>query len=298
MKLSTKQLAIGALCLTALSFVVLNISARMMDYGFGTFTQVYLRIGFAALLALLIFHRKIDFKKLKHLPKRDWLLLLVMGSVGYGIAVIFVTLSVLNTTLLNVAMIGSTVPFIVLLYMFLFARKTISLTLFGFLLISFLGVYTITTKSFSPTVTTFGVGELYGVLFAAGTAAFITARKFLSKKLANTEITVITIWIAFISSFIGAMVIGEKLDFSGFANPLALAGLVLGTVLNITTTLLQTYGYSHLPAVTGAQILLLQNVFAPVLGFLFYAETVLPIEFLGAGLILLGVSGYYKKSTD
>jgi drug/metabolite transporter (DMT)-like permease len=104
--------------------------------------------------------------------------------------------------------------------------------------------------------------------------------------------------IAFTSSFMAAILFGEKLNVSGFSNPIALVGLILGSLLNVSTTQLQNYGFQHLPAVAGAQLLLLENIFAPVLGFILYSETVLPIEFLGAVLILLGVFGYYKKAAD
>ena len=295
-KLTTYNKAILGLCVVALCFVVLSIGVRWMSEGFGPFTQVYLRVGGAFLLALLLYYKKIRFANLRKISRKDWMLLIIMGTIGYGIAIIFVTLSVLHTTLLNVAVIGSTVPFFALLYMYIITRKPIKPILLLFLVISFIGVYLITTKSLSLVIHNFGFGELCALLFAAGSGAFVVSRGFISKKLSNIEITVIIIFIAFVSSFIGAMVMGEKLNVSGFSNPLAMLGLITGIILNIVATQLQNFGFEHVNPVTGSQLLLLQNVFAPVLGFFFYNETVLPIEFLGAAFILFGVIGYYRKA--
>jgi drug/metabolite transporter (DMT)-like permease len=298
MKLSTQNKAVIGLCVVSLCFVLLAIGVRLMSEGFGPFTQVYLRIGGAFLLAISLFHKQIHFSKIKKISKKDWLLLVIMGTIGYGLAVMFVTLAVLNTTLLNTAIISSTVPFFALLYLFLINKKSIKPILLLFLLISFIGVYIITTKSFSLTINNFGIGELYALLFAAGSGAFVVSRKFLSKNLSNIEITVTIIFIAFLSSFMGAMLMGEKLEISGFTKPLALLGLVSGIIFNITTTQLQNFSFEHINPVTGSQLLLLQNIFAPILGFFLFQETVLPIEFFGAALILFGVFGYYKKAKD
>jgi drug/metabolite transporter (DMT)-like permease len=298
MKLTTKNRAILGLCIVALCFSILSVGVRWMNEGFGPFTQVYLRIGGAFFLALLLYYKKIHFANLKKLPRKDWLLLTIMGTVGYGVAILFVTLAVLKTTLLNVAIIGSTVPFFALLYVFIITRKAIKPILLLFLVISFIGVYLITTKSFSLVVHNFGIGELYALLFAAGSGAFVVSRGFISKRLSNSEITVIIIFIAFVSAFIGAMVMGEKLTVAGFTNPSAMLGLITGIILNIVATQLQNFGFEHVNPVTGSQLLLLQNIFAPVLGFLFYSETVLPIELFGAAFILFGVIGYYRNARN
>jgi drug/metabolite transporter (DMT)-like permease len=298
MKLSVKQLAVLSLCFVAFCFVLLGVVTRMMNEGVGPFMQVYTRIGGAFLLALVLFYKKISFHKLKHISSKDWFLLTIMGSIGYGLAVIFVTFSILHTKLLNVAVISSTVPFFALLYVSVITKKSISPLQILFLIISFIGVYLIATKSLSLVIHSFGLGELYALLFAAGSGAFVVSRKFISKNLSNPEITVIIIFIAFISSFLGAMVMGEPLDFSGFSNPFVALGLVMGIILNVTTTQLQNFSFQKLNAVAGSQLLLLQNVFAPILGLLLYKETILPIEFLGAVLILIGVFGYYKKAAD
>src|SRR6266550_4007832 len=123
MRLSSKQKAIVAMSIVALCFTILNISVRMINVGFGPFTQVYLRIGLGLLLAIVFFYKKITFKKFVNISQKDWLILFLMGTLGYGLAVDFVTLGVLHTKLLNVAIISSTTPFFVFLFSLLVLRK-------------------------------------------------------------------------------------------------------------------------------------------------------------------------------
>src|SRR3982751_3889062 len=116
MNLSKTNLAIISLCFVAFCYSLLTVVARFMSTGEQPFTQVYIRIGLAVVLGLVLFRKDINFKRLLRLPKKDWLLLTIMGTAGYGLAVDFVTLGSLHTKLLNVAVISSTVPFFVFLY--------------------------------------------------------------------------------------------------------------------------------------------------------------------------------------
>jgi drug/metabolite transporter (DMT)-like permease len=298
MKLSLKKKAVIALCIVGLSYTLLNVSVRMMEVSFSPLTQVYLRIGLGLLLTLLFFSRSIHYHKIKHISRRDWMILLVMGLFGYGLAVIFVTLGVLQTKLLNVAIIGSTTPFFVLFFSVMFLRKRISNLLLFFLLFSFYGVCVIATKSFFPVLTHFGLGELYVLLYAAGIGIYVLGRKFLSDKLNNSEIAAVVMGFAFITSLVCALVARETFSIASFFNPTAFFGLLLGGILNIIVIKLQNFGYQHLNEVTGSQLLLLENVYAPVIGLVLYQERILPIELIGTLTVLVGVWAYNQYSHD
>src|SRR6266404_349133 len=116
MALSVKQKAILALCIVAFSYALLSVAVRLMGAGFGPFTQVYLRIGLGCLLTAIFFYKKIRFSRFPRISRRDWLFLLLMGTLGYGLSVDFVTLGTLHTKLLDVAVIASTTPFFIFLF--------------------------------------------------------------------------------------------------------------------------------------------------------------------------------------
>jgi drug/metabolite transporter (DMT)-like permease len=295
---SPKQKAILSLCIVALSFTLLSIVTRMMNEGFSPFTQVYLRIGLGFLLTLLFFFKHINFSKMLTTSKRDWLILFLMGVIGYGLAVDFVTLGILHTQLLKVSVISSTTPFFVLFYTLLLFRKSFRPSLFLFLLVSFYGVCMISTGSFVPIITQFGIGDLFVLIFAAFSGVYVVGRKLLSSFLNDAEIAVVVMFFAFLSSLLCALVVHQSLQLSGFFNPVALVGLVLGGLLNIITTVFQNFSFRQLNAVVGSQILILQNVFAAIFGFLLYSEIISQVEFVGAILVVAGVWLYIKFAQD
>lgn len=298
MRLNVTQKAIVALCLVALSFALLNVSIRFANAGFDPFSQVYLRIGLGLVLTYALFYKEISFKKIIKSSSRDWFILFLMGSLGYGLAVDCVTVGVLHTSLFNASVIGSTTPFFVFLFNILILRKGFKLSRLFFLILSFYGICILATNSLAPRLLNFSSGDLYVLFFAIGSCFFILGRKFLSKHLNNSEIAIVVMVIAFLSSLIVALCSGQTLHFGSFANPVALLGIGMGGVFNLTATKFQNYGFNHLNAVVGSQLLLLQNVFAPIFGFLLFHEIILPIEFIGALLVLIGVWFYTKYSVD
>ncbi len=287
-----------ALSIVALSYALLNVAIRLMSTGFGPFTQVYLRIGLGFILTTAIFYRKISLSKILRTSRRDWLFLFLMGTLGYGIAVDFVTLGVLHTNLLNVAVISSTTPFFVFLFSIIFLRRNFSKSLLFFLVLTFYGVSVLATNSLFFRLSSFSIGDFYVLLFAIGLGLYILGRKFLSSHLNNSEIAIVVMLIAFISSLISGLFSGETLHLASFWNPSALLGLCLGGLLNLTATKLENFGFNHVNAVVGSQMMLLENVFSPFFGFILFNETILPIEFLGAVIVLVGVWSYIKQAGD
>jgi drug/metabolite transporter (DMT)-like permease len=296
--LSLKQRAVIALCIVALSYSLLSVVVRLMNAGFGPFTQVYLRIGLGCLLTAGVFYKKIRFTKISKISARDWFFLLLMGSLGYGLAVDFATLGTLHTKLLDVAVITSTTPFFVFLYSILILRKPFQNYLLFFLLLAFYGVCVLATKALIPAFNEFGIGDFYVLLFAVGLGVYIICRKMLSTYLNNYEIAVIVMLIAFLCSLIIAVIVREPISLTGFFNPYAFFGLVLGGGLNLIATTLETFAFKPINAVAGSQILLLENVFTPLFGYVFYREIIFPIELFGALVVISGVWLYIIYAQD
>lgn len=293
-----KQKAIIAICLVALSFSLLNVSVRFMNAGFTPFSQVYLRIALGLLLTWVVFNKEIHMQKFFKISKKDWLLLFLMGTVGYGFAVDFITLGVLHTKLLNASIISSTTPFFVFLFTVTFFKKSFRYSLLSYLLLGLYGVYVIATKSLFSSVTQFNSGDFYVLLFAVGFGVYVLGRKSLSPFLNNSEIAVIVMSIAFLSSFITAVFLGDISPVNGFFNHLALFGLLLGGILNLVSAKLQNFGFEHLDAVVGPQLMLLQNVFALFFGFALYGEIISFFELVGSVLVIIGVVAYLRHSSN
>lgn len=286
---SARHLSIGFLVIVSAAYTLLSIGSRLLSLGFQPMTQVYMRIAIATVALIIVFRRKIRFSHITKMPSRDAWILFTMGTIGYSIAVYFVTLGALNAKLVNVAIIFASVPFFSYLYAFLFLKKPFDLKLTGLLLISLIGISFVATKSFAPQLEAFGIGEWFTLLATATMAWFFVGRKLLSKHLNTEEITVTVMAVAAVSGFILALIQKETFSFSAFTNPLVLLGLAIGGLMNIIVNPIEIYAFEHLDAVFGSQILLLENVFALLFGYFLYAETVSLPEIIGGLIIIISV---------
>jgi drug/metabolite transporter (DMT)-like permease len=288
-KFSEKQKSMAALVAVAAGYTLLQVGARLLDEGFGNFTQIYLRIGLAFLASCIVFRKSIRISRLKTIPMGDILILLLVGIVGYALGVYFITVGALSTNLLNVSVVYSTIPFIVYIYSMFVFKKKFKLSLFALIGVSLVGVAMIASKSYVPELSAFGKGELYVLLSVLAFGWFSVGRRMLSDHLNDSEVTVCTMFVAGISAFVLAMFAGESLNFAAFTNPNVLLGLTIGVGFNVMSTCFESYAYKRLDLVVASQISLSENLFSALFGVVFYGEFVTVPEIVGAVLIVAAV---------
>lgn len=291
---SPRTLAVAALIFVAAGYTLLNVGSRLLAEGFQPMTQVYLRIALGTILVYLMFRKKIRWGHIVSMPHRDFWILTSMGTIGFSIAVYFVTIGVLNAKLVNVAIIFSSVPFFSYVYAYLFLKKPPHARLLGLLVVSLIGITIVSTKSFIPHLASFGIGEWFTLLATATMAWFYVARKMLSAHLNTAEITIVVMIIAALSGFVLALIRQETFSLSAFANPHVLIGLAIGGSMNAVVNYIEVFAFNHLDAVIGSQILLLDNVFALIFGYLLYSETIGLPEVIG-GLLVIGSVYFANK---
>ncbi|MEK7577285.1 MAG: DMT family transporter [Patescibacteria group bacterium] len=283
---STRTLAIGCLIIVAAAYSLLSVGSRLLAEGFMPMTQVYMRVALGTFILLVLLRNKLRWSKIISMPSRDLLILSSMGTIGFSIAVYFVTLGALNAKLVNVAIIFSSVPFFSYLYAYIFLKKPLNAKLIGLLALSLIGIVIVATKSFIPQLGAFGTGEWFTLLATATMAWFYVGRKLLSNHLNTSEITIIVMAIATITAVLFALTRGESFTLSAFTNPHVLLGLFIGGGMNALVNPIEIFAFDHLDAVTGSQILLLDTVFALLFGYLFYQELITFPEVIG-GLIVI-----------
>ncbi len=295
--ISPRSLSVGFLVVTAASFTMLSIAARLLSEGFQPMTQVYLRIALGTLTLMFLLRKNLRWSHITTVPAKDLWILLTMGTIGYSIAVYFVTLGSINAKLANVSVIFASVPFFSYLYAFIFLKKPFDVKLTGLLLISVLGMALVATKSFVPRLEAFGTGEWFTLLATATMAWFYVGRKALSAHLNTSEITILVMTIAAVSGAVLALANGETLSISAFANTHVLLGLFIGSFMNALVNPIEIYAFKHLDAVLGSQILLLETVFSLLFGFLFYKELITLPEIIGGAIVLGSVYSANKISS-
>lgn len=265
------------------------VSRVLRDGGLGDMTQVYLRIGLASLIFIIVFHKKINLKNIITLSLKDYSILILMGLVGYALAVYFVTMGALNTSLINVSVIFSTMTFFAYIYGLFIGIQRLSLITILLILVSVLGVSLISSGNLIPNFTTFNTGDLYVLLAAASMAWLSVGRQWLTKRLNNYEITAIITFIAFIASFAIALLKGETLIFDSLLKIDIILALAVGTFSNIFTTFSESYAFERIDLVLGNQILLLENPISVLFGYFIYSELITVSQLIGIVIILAAV---------
>lgn len=284
-----KSLATILLIIVATSYTFLQIGSRLLSEGFQPMTQVYLRILLGVCILLPIFWKNLRWKHMMLLPRRDAWILLTMGTIGFSVGVYFITLGAINAKLVNVSVIFASIPFFTYTYSYFFLKKEINGKLISLLVLSVFGIALVATKSFIPTFESFGKGEWYTLLATATMAWFYVGRKALSNHLNTSEITILVMIIAAISGWIFALAGNEPFSIHAFFDSKVILGLAIGGGINALINPIEIYAFKHIDAVIGSQILLLENVFSFLFGYLLYTETVTFPEIIGGSIIIASV---------
>lgn len=287
--LSLRNLALWGLFLDAFGYAVLGVNSRLLSTGFEPLTQVYVRIAIGFLLSLVIFNKHIRLPKLKTMPKSDVFWLIVMGTLGYSISVWMITLANLSAKLVNASIIFASIPLVVYVYSYFLLKEKLRWKVILLLFVALYGIVVVASKSFLPHIESFGKGELFAFLSVLAGGWWSLGRKKMSEHLNNQEITVLTMLIAAVSGAAIALLKGEPLPLQSFTLLPVIIGVAIGAVLNIGSTFLENFCFSHLNVVLGSQILMTSSIFALVLGFLLYHEVVSLPEVLGGILIFASV---------
>ncbi len=285
--MNNKTLAIISLVGVSCGYGLLSVAARWLGSSFGIYTQVYIRIFLAMILTIILYPKDLRWEKIRLLSATDWLTLLIMGVVGYGFMVYAITRGALATTLLNVSVLFSTVPIFVYILGIIFLKKTWRYSVLLLLLISIWGVGVVGSGQLIPSLSQFGIGDVWVLLSALFEAIWYLGIKVISKKLNSREITVLAQLIATITIFGVAFSQGEALPSLGaFTSLEVIAGLIIGIVMNVVAPLVTIFSFRHLDEVFATQLFLSENIFALLVGYFFYGETTTIIALFGAAVVI------------
>ena len=287
---SSKTLPIITLVTVSLGYGLLSVGSRWMNQAFDVFAQVYLRIVLALVFMLAFYFRDIRWRRLLTLSTQDWLILLLMGTAGYGLMIYAIVQGALLTPLLNVSVIFSTVPIFVYLLGITFLHRHARLQILLLLFVSIYGVGVLSSGQFLPSLAHFGIGDLWVLASAFFEAIWYLGIRIIGNKINSRETTIIAQAIAVLTIFPLALASGESLPtLTDFSSGYVVLGLIIGIVMNVFAPLATIYAFKHLDEVFATQLFLSENIFALLVGWFFYGERVGLISLFGAGVVIASV---------
>lgn len=270
------------LLLAALSYASMGALVRVLSTDLGPFSQLFLRLIFSAFLTfLLVFFTKSGFQLKRRI---DYLLIIPMGIVGYGLELSFYTLSFYHTTIANALFIFSAYPLITAFLAFIFLKEHLTKRSVIALLVLFLSLLLL----FNPNNITHGLlGNIYALLNAICFGIYVIFSRILSKHKNRPE--TVTFWtaiLAILTSGVGAF----TFEHPTFHLPLSTTGILLiFGFLNFLGYNLINKGFATVKAAIGTMLLSLEAVFGSVIGLVFFHEIPTVVFGIGAVEVILAI---------
>ncbi len=272
-----------AVCLGELA----TASVRYAATSFTPLNLAFIRITIAFISSATLLLNRIDFSKYKNLSANE-LAITTLTGISWGFAIYFIGLAALETKLSSVSFIAATLPLFVYLLSLALLSTKFDYKVLPLFIISIYGVSIVSSKSFIPTFTTFGLGEVYSLISVLFFTICFIGRKILSKKLNAIEVTAATTLFAILPLFYltishGEFYIKDSITtLSGGAIIFSGIAIAIGTIFNNAAIKLV-----H-PALV-SQITLVRPLFASTIGLLFFAEIPHFTIIIGGLIIILSV---------
>lgn len=270
----------------AFSFVLMGVWVRMMNQSFTPYQQMFWRFLLAAIIAWLIFGNKFSKQTFRKLTGKDWFVYILRAFLNYGVGVLLFTFAVLHTELATVSFVSS-LPIMGLLAWLMFREKLDPKAL-PFILLSIVGLAMVSGISFTNLAIGFGVTA--AIISTLGFDISYLMVRYHRKEMSNFHNTTLMLSFAWLAPLI--LLLANKESFlPSTINSVALIGLAASIAFNIVGLYLLNYIFSNLKAYVAGNILLLEGVFAIVVGYFFYGEKLTYAALVGA--VIITISALY-----
>jgi drug/metabolite transporter (DMT)-like permease len=281
MSKKNKKIAILLAVVQALLFVLMGVWARFMNESFTLSQQVFWRMIIALIIAWVLFGRSLDKKTLQSLSGYDWMIYVVRSILYFGAGIMLFTFAVNHTTL-GIVSFSSSLP-IVGIFGWIMFRERIDIKALPFILLSIIGLgllCKIDVKSLH-----LSAGIITALLSMVAFDISYLMVRYHKAKMTNFQNTTLLLCFAWIAPLVAILLTKGKFIPNHFTT-LAVVGLVLSSILNVVNLYLLNYIFSNLKGYVAGNVLLLEGVFALIIGFLFYNESANFMQLLGAIIIL------------
>lgn len=265
----------GILCMvaSALAFSLMQIAVKLTSDNVSIFLQVVFRNFILAVFSIIMLKKN----KEKLMPvKEHRLALFFRGFLGlFGVVLYFYATKNMQTA--NAAILQKSSPFFVMIFAAIFLNERLTKVHVLSLLIAFVGAYFVTNPSGNYNLIP-ALSGIFSAVFAAGAYTIIG-------KLGKSE-NAYRIMLAFgvvtcVSLFIPLVMTYKR------PLPIDWLWLLMIGIFGGLGQYLLTIAYLYAPAGEVSIYNYTSVIFSAILGFIIFGDKIIPIEFLGIGLILL-----------
>ncbi len=280
MRSETKGLL--SIVFASLLFGTMGILVREISVHVAPFLQVLLRAIFAfLLLGVFSLNQK---KHIITLFKKDSLLTIISGVIGYGLMLVLFTLAIVHTTIANAFFLLFIEPIFVIALAAIFLKEKLTKQIIVATILSIIGVFIIFNPSGAGSNL---LGNLYGIGAGIAYAIYIITSKQLGKNHNSTVVTLGTFLTALVFIFLATFFYESPVSLT--IPLITWVLIILFGAVNVSAYFLLNYGLKHVTASYGSLLLLLEPVSASVFAFLFYKETLTLSTMIGSLFIISSI---------
>ena len=278
----------------AFIFVVMSALIRYMNESFNLPQQLFLRLFGAFLFASLVFYPSIKKIKFLEISKKDWLIYISRSLIYYGLGVTLITYALTHATIALVSF-ASSLP-VMGVFAFIYFRERINIKALPFILISVIGLGMLSKINIANI--NFNNGLIAAVLsLVAFDTAYLMVRLH-NPKYTNKVNTFFMLMFSWIPAFIYLLVKTEPILPKNISL-ISLTAIILSIILNVINVIIINYIFTKLKAYVAGNLLLLEGVFALIIGAILFNETINLYQFIGATIIIISAiaAGYLEDKT-
>jgi drug/metabolite transporter (DMT)-like permease len=228
-------------------------------------------------------NRSKDKTNIKKLSRRDWLLIFLIGFVGYFLSIFFQFLGTKLTDAHTGSLITTVSPIFTFILAFLILKEKFTFLKIVSIIISISGIMLIMNFSFSMSSHVFGIIMLF--LAALSWAILSVLVKLASAKFSSLFITTYAILFALLSSLPVSVYEMSSGPFLLFDYRVILGVLYTGIMATAAAYLLWNKGLQYIDAGIGSLFIFFQTIIGTIFGYIFLNESI-TINFI-AGSILI-----------
>ena len=258
---------------SALAFSLMQIAVKLTSENVSIFLQVVFRNFILAVFSIIMLKKN----KEKLMPDKEHrLALFFRGFLGlFGVVLYFYATKNMQTA--NAAILQKSSPFFVMIFAAIFLNEKLTKVHVLSLLIAFVGAYFVTNPSGNYNLLP-ALSGIFSAVFAAGAYTIIG-------KLGKSE-NAYRIMLAFGVVTCVSLLIPLVMTYK---RPLPIDWLWLAMIgiFGGLGQYLLTIAYLYAPAGEVSIYNYTSVIFSAILGFIIFGDKIIPIEFLGIGLILL-----------
>jgi drug/metabolite transporter (DMT)-like permease len=292
MSKSTKNIAIVLAAVQSLLFVLMGVWARFMNDSFTVSQQVFWRMIIAGIFVWLLFGNSFSKKLFRSITPRDWCIYLIRSLLYFGAGVMLITFSVNHTTL-GVVSFASSLP-VVGVFAWIMFKEKLDLRAVPFILLSVLGLAMLSKIDVNNIHISSGLLTAFLSLIAFDISYLMV--RYHKAKISNFQNTTLLLSFAWIVPLLFILLRHENF-IPNHISSRAVLGMLLSSIFNVINLYLLNYIFMNLKGYVAGNVLLLEGVFALIIGGAFYNESISLVQYFGAALILIAaiVISYFEK---